>query len=95
MPVDTVIEIPAREWKLVTTQDVSGLRVQSFSRFSIKLAGTSGLTPPADDTGYIELPPGQIIPADVPISSIWPGVPAVARVWAWSRIGGKVSVSYA
>jgi len=81
-------------WTQATGADVTALRIQNSGSFEIRLQrGTEAA--PASLAGALTLRPGQVLPADVEIAVLWPGIGG-ARVWIWSDIPqGGVSISHA
>lgn len=83
------------EWTLLTTGDVTALRVQNLGN-TVLLKATSGATAPTDDAGAIRLDAGDALAANLTLADVWPGVSGGNRVYA-RALGATslVSVSYA
>ena len=95
MAQNTTIKLESGVWTLLTNANVTALRVQMQSGDRLLLKATVGAVAPTTIAGAIALDPLQILPADVTITSIWPGVSGANRVYGYIVTGGTVSVSHA
>lgn len=95
MAQNTTIKLESSVWTLLTDANVTALRVKMQSGDRLLLKATVGATAPTTSAGAIALDPLQILPADVVITSIWPGVIGANRVYGYIATGGTVSVSHA
>lgn len=83
-------------WTLLTSADVTSLRVQNWSKYEIFLSATVGETPPTSLDGAVWIEPVNVVLPDVELEVLWPGVPGANRVYAMSRHADAVlSVSHA
>lgn len=88
------ISVPAKTWTLLTTSDVTYVRVQNVGLFGLSLQATTGETAPTDLQGAVSLDAGLMISADVAVGDLFPGVSGAKRLWAYSGNATTVSVSH-
>lgn len=94
MPRHVTLSSLAAGWTQATDADVTAIRIQHNGAFQIQVQRGSN-SEPASLAGAITVNPGQIVPADVLIADMWPGVSG-SRVWIWSDLQqGGVSISHA
>ena len=55
MPQNTTVTYPANTWTQITDANVSAIRVQNQSIFTVNLSATSGTVAPTNLSGSIEL----------------------------------------
>ena len=79
----TLASLPAG-WSQATDADVTAIRIQNSGSCSIQLQRGSA-TAPASLDGAITMVPGQILPADIDLAALWPGVSG-SRVWIWAEM---------
>lgn len=90
------VQIPANTWTRVTLDPVGGLRLQNKSGQYIEVSATTGTTAPSDLSGSVQVNPYDGFRADVPLSSLFPGViTSTGHVWVYAGISVSVSVSHA
>lgn len=89
------ISLVAKQWTLITLNDVTALRAQNMSGYQIRLMGAVGTVPPVSLAGAIVLHPFSILLPDVTLAMLFPGGGAVTRVYAYCDCGSEVSVSHA
>ena len=95
MAQNTDITCTAGQWTLLTDSDVTALRAQNRSPWTIILQATSGTSEPSSVGGGVALRGGEILLPDVPLSDLFPGVSSAARVWAYlDYYDAAVSVSH-
>lgn len=74
---------------------VAACFVQNDGEFPFKLQATLTNVAPSDDEGAVTLVVGKVLAADMPLSSLFPGVgPGPYYLWALSPIAGKAAVSH-
>lgn len=79
---------------LLTTSNVSALRVQNGGVFSVLLMGTVGAIAPTDWSGAITLRPNDIILPSTTLADLFPNI-AANRVYAISEGLSSLSVAHA
>ena len=82
-------------WTQLTNADVSAIRLQNICGYAIEIMATADGIAPSSAAGAVSLNPGDILPANVNLADLFPGVTAGYRVWARIVLGGTVSVSHA
>lgn len=93
MPRSETISVE-KGWTEATSGDVTAIRLQNQGPFDIHVK-RGGAAEPADTSGSIVVRTGQIIPSDLTIAELFPGVSG-SRVWIWSeRAQGGISISHA
>lgn len=95
MAQDTTITLAPGVWALLTNSDTTALRAQMQSGDVLLLKAAVGAVAPTNTLGAIHLDPMSVLPADVTIASLWPGVAGANRVYGMIPSGGTVSVSHA
>lgn len=96
MPANAIIAVPASTWTLLTSANVTEMRLQNLSGNPVKLMGTVGVEEePEDDAGHIRLGGGESIYSSITLAQLWPGVSGVNRVYAWCDHPARVSISHA
>lgn len=95
MARNDTINLTANTWVQVTNSNVSALRVQNISGYSVYLKATAGAGAPADISGAVLLQPYATLAADLTLAQLWPGVTGANRVYAVSDAPATVSVSHA
>lgn len=89
------VTIPAATWTMITSSDVTSLRIQNIGTFASDIQATTGQVAPTSNAGAINLDAGQVIPADLTLADLFPGVSNGVRVWAYSDNETTLSVSHA
>ena len=93
MPKKDTENLTPDVWTLLTDEDVSGpIMAQNRGGYPIEVQATVGDVAPVDNGGTVELMPGQAI--DRPLDEVFYGVPGANRLWAYSMMGGRVSVQH-
>jgi hypothetical protein len=95
MAQNTTLTLAANTWTQLTDGNVTAMRVCNFGTEGIWLQATVGATPPTNTNGGLPLLPGQVMAADLTLADLWPGVSGANRVYAFSPVAAKVSVSNA
>lgn len=95
MAQDDTLPLAPGAWTLLTDSNVTALRAQMQSGDVLLLKATVGAVAPTNTLGALKLDPLSILPADVTIASLWPGVAGANRVYGMIPSGGTVSVSHA
>ena len=95
MPQNTTITYPANIWTQVTNADITAIRVQNQSVFTVKLQATSDSTAPSNLNGVIELAGGETLAADLTIAQLFPGVTSAVRLWVYPTFPAVLSISHA
>lgn len=90
------ITLPDSVATLLTTSDVSAVRVQNTGEGDIRLKATVGAVVPTSWVGALTLRPGEAFDAGITLANLFPGVSGANRVYALTSRGyGKASVSHA
>ena len=97
MAYHTTLSVPRATWTEATNALVTAIRLQNMSLVnSIFVQATVDGTPPTSTAGAMILPTGQVIPSDLTLAQLFPGiVTTTGRVWLFSADSGLVSVSHA
>lgn len=96
MPQNTTLALPIATWTQLTDADVSAFRLQIIRGGPVQLMATVGAVPPASLAGAITLSDAAILPANLLLAELWPGVAGASRVYAYTGSGGTtVSLSHA
>lgn len=95
MPQNTTISLVAATWTQLTDANVTAIRIASLGTEPIWIQATVGAVTPTGNTGALPLLPGQILAADLTLAQLWPGVTGANRVYAYSPVNAKVSISHA
>ena len=93
MPQNTTISIPANTWTQISDANVTVMRVCSLGTEPISLQATVGATPPSNLLGVVPIIPREVRVVD--LAQLWPGVAGANRVYAYSSVAAKISVSNA
>lgn len=89
------VTLAANAWTQITDGDVTAIRVQNIGTGAVWVKARVGAGALASLGGAICLDPLMMIGADMPLADLFPGVSGANRVYAWSEVGGLVSVSHA
>jgi hypothetical protein len=98
MPRHATVDCPAMTWTLLTTNNVTELRVANMGQEAIWLQAMATATPPDSVTGIsgaLPLHPTEILAGDLTLTQLFPGVAGAARIYALAPRDTKVSVSHA
>lgn len=97
----STITLADAAWTLVVTANVTALRIQNVSGYPVWIQGTAGVVPPAAGeagfAGAVLLMPGEGWDSDVALTTRFPGVAGVNRLYAYCDHNdvAKVSISHA
>lgn len=97
MPANALITIPSATWTLLTSNDVTALRLQPLGG-DLYFMGTVGAVAPVgvpSDLGAPVLQSLQFLAADLTLAQLFPGVTGATRVYGYNQTGVRVSVSHA
>lgn len=89
------VSIPAGVWTQLTNADVTEIRVQNRSGYTVELMATADTTQPTNSEGAIVMPPNGLLAADITLAQLWPGVSGAVRVWAKCTQAADLGVSHA
>lgn len=95
MPANDNVALPAGAWTLLTSNDVTALRVQNLGSEAVYIKARVGTGALSSLGGSICLDTFMALGADMTLADLFPGVPGANRVYALSETGGLVSVSHA
>jgi hypothetical protein len=98
MPRNDTIPCPAGVWTLVTTNNVSSVRVSNLGSEIVWLQATLGAVPPSGPNataGAIPVYPQQTLTADLGLLYLFPGVENANRIYAMCAAPNSISVSHA
>lgn len=87
------IKIPKGQWTQITNANVTAARVQNVGTSTVYIQARSG-------TGDVELRGAITLKQVMGVASLtmsveFAGVPSANRLYAYSDLGGKVSISHA
>lgn len=92
---NTDVHLPKKTWVLLTSGDVTALRVKEKFGFPVKLKATVGPVAPTNDTGSVDLLGYEGMATDVTLAQLFPGVTGANRVYGYCDYATVVSVSHA
>ncbi|WP_428925005.1 hypothetical protein [Marinibacterium sp. SX1] len=95
MPKNANVSCAPGTWTELTDADVAAIRLQNLGGYAVDIMATSDTSAPSSAVGALRLDPHDILPANVGLSDVFPGVAAGYRVWARFELGGTLSVSHA
>ena len=85
---------PVRQWIELTTADATNVTFQNIGNYTVYVKGTVGATAPIDANGALEFPPAAQA-VSYPLSTIFPGISGVNRLWAYADAETYVTISHA
>jgi hypothetical protein len=94
MPQNTTTSLTANTWTQVTNADVTAIRICNLGTEPIWVMATAGATPPSNTNGALPIQPGEIMPANLTLADLFPGV-AGTRVYVRAPNASRVSISHA
>lgn len=95
MAANDNVTLPAGTWTLITTNNVTGARVQNIGINDVLIQATIGLVPPVSVGGAVTVYTGQLYPSELDMTTLFPGIVGANRYYAYSVGGSVVSVSHA
>lgn len=95
MPQHDTLELDALTWTLITSNNVTTLRVTNLGTEAIWLQATATAVAPTNADGALPLHPNETLAGDLTLEQLYPGVAGAARVYAMSAVPARVSVSHA
>lgn len=93
MPQHDTITIPKGQWTQITNADAATARVQNAGTSTIQIQARQG-TGSVDQPGAIMLRQVEGV-LTLDLATAYPGVSGANRLYAYSELGGKVSISHA
>lgn len=89
------LELDALTWTLITSNNVTALRVTNLGTEAVWLQATATAVAPSTTDGALPLHPTETLATDLTLEQLFPGVASPARVYAMSAVAGRLSVSHA